>query len=228
MNDAEATFLFADIAGFTALTEAHGDMEALALVNAFRDAIRSQLPSCGGAHVKTIGDAVMLRIPEPGAAIELGLQIVNGLLDAHASPEVAVGLHHGAAIEDEGDYYGAAVNVAARVAALATSGEVLVTGPTAAMVPDLQGVIFEPRGRHELRNVREPVEIFAAAGLGDRRQTLPIDPVCRMAVDPDRATGKLVVKGDIYFFCSLTCVAAFATNPGAFVARRSRDPEQVH
>src|SRR5919202_296823 len=94
VNDPEATFLFADIAGFTALTEAHGDEEALALVNAFRDSIRSELPSYGGEHVKTIGDAVMLRIPEPGAAIEFGLRIVNGLLDGHASPEVAVGLHH--------------------------------------------------------------------------------------------------------------------------------------
>lgn len=86
---------------------------------------------------------------------------------------------------------------------------------------------IRPRERHELRNVREPVEIFAAAGLGERRQTLPIDPVCRMAVDPDRATGKLVLDGDVYFFCSLTCVAAFATNPDAFVATRSRLPEHV-
>lgn len=228
MNEAEATFVFADIAGFTALTEAHGDEEAFALVNGFRDAIRSELPSCGGVHVKTIGDAVMLRIPEPGAAVDLGLRIVNGLLDGHASPEVAVGLHHGPAIEDEGDYYGAAVNVAARVAALATSGEVLMTGTTAAMVPELDGVIFEPRGRHELRNVREPVEIFAVTALRDPRQKLPIDPVCRMAVDPDRATGKLIVDGHIHYFCSLTCVAAFATNPDAFVATQSRHPEQVH
>lgn len=218
MNESEATFVFADIAGFTALTEAHGDAEAFALVNAFRDAIRAELPFCGGVHVKTIGDAVMLRVPEPGGAIELGLRIVNGLLEGHASPEVAVGLHHGAAIEHEGDYYGAAVNTAARVAALATSGEVLVTGDTAARVPDLDGVLFEPRGRHVLRHVREPVEIFAAVGLNGAQPKLPIDPVCHMAVEPERAPGKLVVEGDTYFFCSLTCVAAFATNPGAFVS----------
>src|SRR5690349_16478310 len=51
-----ATFLFADIAGFTALTEAHGDEEAAALVADFCAAVRAELPSFGGTHVKSIGD----------------------------------------------------------------------------------------------------------------------------------------------------------------------------
>jgi class 3 adenylate cyclase len=52
-----ATFLFADIAGFTALTEAHGDAEAATLVGDFCDAVKADLP-VGAAHVKTIGDAL--------------------------------------------------------------------------------------------------------------------------------------------------------------------------
>ena len=170
-SDAAASFLFADIAGFTALTEAHGDEEAFALVNAFCEAIRAELPLYGGTYVKAIGDAVMLRVPDPGKAIGLGLRIVGGLLGGHAAPEVAVGVHHGPAIEHDGDYYGAAVNTAARVAALAASGEVLVTGATAALVPDLEGVIFESRGRHELRNcagARQDLCELAARGRDAR------------------------------------------------------------
>lgn len=217
MSDTAATFVFADIAGFTALTEAHGDEEAFALVRSFCDAIGAELPYYGGAHVKTIGDAVMLRVPDPGQAIGLGLRIVDGLLPDHATPEVAVGLHHGPAIEHDGDYYGAAVNVAARVAELATSGEVWVTGTTAALVPDLEGVIFQSRGRHALRNVREPVELFAALPIDETRARLPVDPVCRMAVDPERAPGRLMYAGKAYFFCSLACAGAFAQDPEHFV-----------
>ena len=71
MTDTEATFLFADIAGFTALTEAHGDEAALELVGAFCGAVDSRLLEVAGVRVKTIGDAVMLRIPEPSDAIRL-------------------------------------------------------------------------------------------------------------------------------------------------------------
>jgi class 3 adenylate cyclase len=157
----DATFVFADIAGFTALTEAHGDEQAATLVAYFRDTVRAELPS-GAAHVKTIGDALMLRVPDPGQAIVLGLHIVHGVMRGHEAPAVRVGLHHGPAVERDGDYFGATVNLAARVSGLASGGEVLVTAHTAALAPDPGGVFYESRGREALRNVREPVEIFAA------------------------------------------------------------------
>jgi adenylate cyclase len=212
-----ASFIFADIAGFTALTEAHGDEEAVALIGRFSDAIAAELPAVGGEHVKTIGDAVMLRVPEPAAAIRLGLRIVGGALGEHGVPAVRVGLHHGSAVEREGDYFGAAVNLAARVSALAAGGEVLVSGETAALAPDLDGVVYESRGRHVLRNVREPVEIFAALEAGETAGRLPVDPVCNMAVDPERAPGRLLYDGHAYFFCSLACAGEFARQPDRFV-----------
>lgn len=209
-----ATFVFADLAGFTALTEAHGDEQAAAVVADFGAAVRDQLPTTGGRHVKGIGDAVMLCVPDPGAAVRLGLRITHELMLGHGAPAVRVGMHHGPAIERDGDYFGAAVNLAARVSAEATGGEVLLTGQTAARAPDLEGVLYEPRGRRELRNVLEPVELFAAVRIGEARQaTLPCDPVCRMAVDPDRAVGRLVYEDTAYFFCSLACAALFAHHP---------------
>jgi adenylate cyclase len=218
VNDSSATFLFADIAGFTALTEAHGDEEAATLISDFCAAVRAELP-VGGAHLKTIGDALMLRIPEAGPAILLGLRIADGLMPDHGSPAVSVGLHHGPAVKRDGDFFGATVNLAARVAAIAAGGEVLLTAHTAALAPELEGVFYESRGRQVLRNVREPVELFAAIGMGDSTQgRLPLDPVCRMAVDPDRAAGRLMYEGKAYFFCTLACAGEFASQPERFVA----------
>jgi adenylate cyclase len=214
-----ATFLFADIAGFTALTEAHGDDDAADLVGAFCEAVRAELPSCGGTHVKTIGDAIMLRIPDPRDAVPLGLRIAHDVMRGHGAPEVRVGLHHGPAVERDGDYFGASVNLAARVSAVATGGEVLLTAQTAALVPDPESVFYESRGRQVLRNVREPVELVAAvrqAGSADRE--LVVDPVCRMSVDPSQAAGRLVFDGAAYFFCTLTCAGAFARHPERYVA----------
>ncbi len=218
MTDSDATFVFADIAGFTALTEAHGDEQAATLVADFSEAVRGELPA-GALHVKTIGDALMLRIPDPGEAILLGLTLTHRLMRGHEAPAVRVGLHHGPAVERNGDYFGATVNLAARVSGLASGGEVLVTGGTAARAPDLEGVFYESRGRQALRGVREPVEIFAAVPQAESTQgRLPVDPVCRMTVDPDRAAGRLVYEGTSYFFCTLACAGEFAREPERFVA----------
>jgi adenylate cyclase len=213
-----ATFLFADIAGFTALTETHGDEQAALVVARFCDAVTHELPAFDATHVKTIGDALMLRIPDPAQAVLLGLRIALDLLRGHRAPAVRVGLHHGPAIERDGDYFGAAVNLAARVSAAATGGEVLLTGPTAALARRVEGVRYESRGCPELRNVREPVELVAAVRQGHTREhRLTIDPVCRMAVDPGSAPGQLVIDDTVYYFCSLACAGEFARQPDRFV-----------
>ena len=217
-RDTSATFLFADIAGFTALTEAHGDEEALQLVEDFARAVEAELPAVAGEHVKTVGDALMLRVPDPGEAIRLGLWITRNAMGGHHAPSVRVGCNFGAAVERSGDYFGTTINVAARVSALARGGEVLVTGKTAALAPDLDGVLYESRGRQVLRNIAEPVEIFAVLRVDESADRLAVDPVCQMAVDPQRAVGRLMVEGIDYHFCSLTCAAAFAQHPERYTA----------
>jgi adenylate cyclase len=219
MTDGAGTFVFADIAGFTALTEAHGDEEAVKMVEELSQAVEAELPAIQGEYVKTIGDALMLRIPTPSDAVLLALRIANDLLSAHGAPAVRVGLHHGPAVERKGDYFGASVNLAARVSALASGGEVLLTGQTAALAPDLEGVLYESRGRQTLHNVAAPLEIFAALRVGEAAEgRLPVDPVCRMVVDPDRASGRLLHEGSTYFFCSLSCAGEFARQPERFTS----------
>jgi class 3 adenylate cyclase/YHS domain-containing protein len=215
---AAATFLFADIAGFTALTEAHGDTQAAKLVADFADAVSAELPAYGASQIKTIGDALMLRINQPGDAVLLGLRIAHDILSGHGAPAVRVGMHHGTAIERGGDYIGGAVNLAARVSAAATGGEVLLTADTAALAPDVDAVLYESRGRHALRNVRDPVELVAAVRQGHATaERLAIDPVCQMVVDPDHSAGRLVYEDTAYFFCTLACAGAFARHPERFI-----------
>src|SRR5215211_7656220 len=71
------TFLFPDLAGFTALTEAMGDEEAANLVANFCSAVGELLPEHGAQEVKEIGDALMIRASDAADAVRLGLRIVN-------------------------------------------------------------------------------------------------------------------------------------------------------
>jgi class 3 adenylate cyclase len=80
---AEAAFLFADIAGLMALTKAHGDEHAVQLVEEFASAAQAELPRVEGEYVKTVGDALTLRLPDPADAVRLGLWITRDAMSGH-------------------------------------------------------------------------------------------------------------------------------------------------
>ena len=183
------TFLFADLSGFTALTEAHGDEQAADLVGGFCVAVRQLLDAHQAQEVKTIGDALMLRTGDAAAAIRLGLCIVQDVGALHGFPRVRVGMHTGSAGAREG------------------------------ACGDLEGVEVRERGRRAFRNVGEPVPVYAAVRRGAQSSSgLPIDPVCRMAVDPGHDVGRLTHQGVEYCFCSLGCAGAFAQHPSRYTA----------
>ncbi len=218
---AEATFAFVDLAGFTAMTEAHGDVEAVAIVRAFRDRALQVL----GPHdelVKTIGDAVMLRFPTPaGAIIALRELLQRELLVGDAVLLPRAGAHHGPAVAVDGDYYGGAVNLAARVAGEAGGGQLLVTTPTAMAARDL-GAVITHIGSVQLRNVSESVDIWDVR-ISEGDETVVTDPVCQMRVP---TTGDVAIAlnwaGRNFHFCGLPCVSRFAADPDRYLNRASQ------
>jgi adenylate cyclase len=217
-HDLEAsTFLFADIAGYTALTEAHGDEDAAQLARMFAGAVGEMVDADGGELVKTIGDAVMVRHPHPARAVVLGLRAASEVLAGHGFPTVRVGMHHGPALESEGDWFGSTVNLAARVAALAAGGEVLITGAVRDAAGDVEGVRLESRGEQRLRNVAAPVPVFVATLEAGRPDHTHVDPVCRMVVEPGREVGTVRHRGTDFRFCSLGCIRRFAESPDIYV-----------
>jgi adenylate cyclase len=217
----EATFAFVDLAGFTAMTEAHGDAEAVSIVRAFRSRTSDVLGD-DGELVKTIGDAVMLRFSTPEAAITALRELLRRELvvgDAVLLPRA--GAHHGQAVMVEGDYYGAAVNLAARVAGEARGGQLLVTTRAALAARDL-GAIVSHVGSVQLRNVSEAVDVYEVR-VNDGNDTVVTDPVCQMRV-PTTGDEAIALQWSSrwFHFCGLPCVSAFAANPERYADVRSQ------
>jgi adenylate cyclase len=216
----EATFAFVDLAGFTAMTEAHGDAEAVSIVRAFRDrALRVLRP--GDELVKTIGDAVMLRFPTPDAAVLALRELLRRELVVHDTVLLPrAGAHHGRAVVVDGDYYGAAVNLAARVAGQAHGGQLLVTDHVAIAARD-QGAIITHVGSVSLRNVSQLIEVYDVRV--SETQSAVTDPVCQMRVP---ATGDSAIvlswSGRSFHFCGLPCLSRFADHPDRYLDRESK------
>jgi class 3 adenylate cyclase/YHS domain-containing protein len=220
-STATSTFVFADLAGYTALTEAHGDEHAADEAAAFVGAVRQLLTDYDAEEVKAIGDALLLRVAQPVDAVHLAARIIGDLCERDRSLGVRVGMHTGTAVRRGDDWFGSAVNVASRVADLACSGEVLMTAATREAVAGalLPGQL-RARGAHELKNLRDPVSIFELAPEGEHRDpALPVDPVCRMVVDPSAAAQRATHDGITYYFCSEECAGAFRDGPEHYAAR---------
>jgi adenylate cyclase len=147
---------FADLAGYTRLTEEEGELEAVDAVERFVEAVEMTLPD-DARVIKTIGDEVMIVGNDPAALADWAV----GFQQLYSSdPQPRIGIHYGDALYRDGDYYGRDVNIASRVAARSAGGEVLVTR-----------AVVERAGSHlkldriadvRLRGFRESTEIFLA------------------------------------------------------------------
>jgi len=147
---------FADLAGYTRMTEELGDEHAVDVVERFVGDVEHTLPD-DARLVKTIGDEVMVVGGDAAALVDWAV----GFQALHATrPLPRIGIHYGEVLYRDGDYYGREVNQAARVAARAAGGEVLVTRP----VVDAAGahVEFDPIGEVRLKGFSYVTELFLA------------------------------------------------------------------
>ena len=128
------TFVFADLVGYTALTEERGDAAAAALAREFRRTMSALSRHHGAWQVKSMGDGVMIWAPDAREAVALAAQAVEEVGARDDLLPVRVGVHTGPAVMRGCDWYGSAVNVAARLAAEAEPNQALVSAATHAAV----------------------------------------------------------------------------------------------
>jgi len=153
---------FADLAGYTRLTEEAGEEEAVDAVERFIEDVEVTLPD-DARVIKTIGDEVMIVGSDAAALVDWAVGFQQLVADRRPLPRI--GMHYGPTLYRDGDYYGREVNQAARVAARAAGGEVLVTRP----VVDLAGrhLEFERIGEVRLKGFDHATELFLARTSGD-------------------------------------------------------------
>jgi adenylate cyclase len=151
-------FCFVDLTGFTRYTEEEGDEEALDMVERFVDTVEATLPN-EATIVKTIGDEVMVVSPDPAPLTEWAVGFLRLFQER---PQPRVGIHYGAAVFRDGDYFGGDVNLAHRVVNRALGGEVLVTGSVGESVSDSEYLSFDPIGEVGLKGFPEPVHLYVA------------------------------------------------------------------
>ncbi len=164
-------FLFADLRGYTAYVEAHGDAAASALLDVYRRLVRDAVARHDGAEIKTEGDSFYVVFPSASGAVLCGLDVVaaaaaSGIADPDHPIRVGIGVHAGESVTGAEGYVGSAVNIAARVCALAKPGEVLVTDTVRSLTRTSGRLTFTAVGRRTLKGITEPIALYRAEPAG--------------------------------------------------------------
>jgi len=169
--------VFADLRGSTALYELLGNTDASQIVTETVDAISRRVPATGGVVVKTLGDGLMAVFPTAAQAVEAADQMheeidivmrrrdaLTGFTEARLQLQVCIAL--GETVEVSGDYFGDAVNVAARLLDHAGDNETLVTAEVLRALPLDSRDMFRSLDLVRLRGRVEPVEVHLLSRRG--------------------------------------------------------------
>jgi class 3 adenylate cyclase/YHS domain-containing protein len=209
----ERALIIADLAGYTALTEAHGGAEAARTVGRYLE-LASQALGAGCRLVERVGDQLLLVAEEIEDAARTAIALREATEQEPRFPSVRIGIDAGETLEQDGHYFGSALNIAARVAAYARPGQILCTERVATALKQVSPMECQFVGAVHFKNVSDPVRVFELAA--SREHGAVVDPVCRMRLQPDTSVARLPLGGRTYYFCSLDCAQRFASRPDVY------------
>jgi len=157
------TILFTDLVSHTEMMSRLGDEEGRKVLREHEDLTRSQLVQYGGDEVKSMGDGFMASFGSVSKAVECAIAVQRAFARHNETGEeplsVRVGLNVGEPIEDGGDLFGATVIMAARIAAKAEAGEILVANAVRELSAG-KGFLFADRGDFVAKGFEEPVRVY--------------------------------------------------------------------
>ena len=155
--DGSMSILFSDIEGSTELNERLGDKQWVRLLARHDATVRSAVERQQGHVVKTQGDGFMVAFTEPVQAVRTAVAVQQafekGRRGGKATVLIRIGIHHGDVVHRDNDIFGRNVAQAARVAALASGGEILVSESVAGAVDDYDDIVLTEAREVQLRGL---------------------------------------------------------------------------
>ena len=206
-ESAVATVAFVDLAGFSAITDVYGDASAIAVLGRFEALVSEAL----GGHappIKWIGDEAMFGFPDPATALQVLGRLIPACRSEPRLPLTRTGLNHGPVLRRGNDLFGSTVNIAARIAASASPGQLLAT-QAVADVAAASGIVARAMGNVALRSIADTVSLHSVE-FAPAFDPAWMDPVCKMLA-PYAAYRRTTPTEP--WFCSDRCAEAYRRSP---------------
>ena len=155
------TILFTDLVGHTEMMHRLGDDRGRAVLREHEQITREVLKAHNGSEVKTMGDGFMASFTSVTKSVECGIALQRAFAERSSDEplRIRVGLNAGEPIQEDGDLFGETVILAARIAAKAEGGEVLVADTVRGLCSG-KGFLFADRGEFVAKGFEEPVRLY--------------------------------------------------------------------
>jgi adenylate cyclase len=219
--------LLADVVGYSRLMSTDEDATHVMLAECFGGLIEPKISEHGGRLIRSSGDGLLVEFDSALEAVRCGIEIQQELSkrNAGADPEhrfqMRIGVNAGDVIFDERDIYGNSVNIAARLETLAEPGELFVTNTVRDQLLGHPDLAFEDRGRHRLKNIDPPIQVFRVRRAQEQKKSL----LWRVRLATRRTIARLPIRRPI--FTVLAVVLAIAAIVGALPVWRGQNAQSV-
>ncbi|HEY5033816.1 MAG TPA: AAA family ATPase, partial [Candidatus Dormibacteraeota bacterium] len=155
-TEGTVTIMFTDVEGSTNLQSTRGQTEAREIMKAYETIIDDKVTEHAGRRIKGLGDGQMVSFGSSRHGVECAIEIQKAIAEySRQNPErkirIRIGLNTGEVVEEAGDIFGSAVNVAARVAGKAKGGEILVSDVVRILVGPVAEIVFDYKGAYKLK-----------------------------------------------------------------------------
>jgi len=159
-----AAIIFADIAGFSALMQSD-EKRALELRQKLKDKLESSVEKYDGQIVKWMGDGVICTFNSAVQSVRTAIEVQREMLRDPIVP-LRVGIHQADVIFHDGDVHGDGVNIASRLESFAITGSIFISSKVQEDIKSQGDIETTSLGKYLLKNMQEPVEIFAVSNAG--------------------------------------------------------------
>ncbi|ULQ55889.1 YHS domain-containing protein [Flavihumibacter rivuli] len=207
----EIAILMADLTGYTAMTEVHGAESAMQIVGKYLEL--AQLSMAGTSRLlERVGDQLVIIAENPDDLANTALNLVDKCTREPEFLMIHAGLHFGEVLENNGSFFGSAMNITARIAAHAGRGKILCSKDFINNIASPGNYCFESPREITLKNIMQPIMVAELVSPNPAlSEWMHIDPVCHMQVQSN-TPHRYALDQKIFHFCSDQCREIFIRN----------------
>jgi adenylate cyclase len=226
----EATVLFADVSGSTKLYETAGDAVAHAAIEKCVNLMRDKTVAAKGRVIKTIGDEVMSAFPGADQAADAAIEMQSAIAElppvGNTQIGIRIGFNHGPVVERDGDVFGDAVNLAARLAGVATKGQIITARDTVMLMAPMLKAATRAITTIQVKGKAQEIQVYEL--IWQQSEDMTTLASQKSVYKPKNAKLRLIVQGSEVILSSEKPGVALGRDASADLVIKERMASRAH
>ena len=226
----ELSVLFADVSGSTKLYETAGDAVAHAAIEKCVSIMRDKTVNAKGRVIKTIGDEVMSAFATADQAADAAIEMQSAITEmppvGNTQIGIRVGFNHGPVVERDGDVFGDAVNLAARLAGVATKGQIITARDTVMLMSPMLKAATRAITTIQVKGKAQEIQVYEL--IWQQSEDMTTLASQKSAYKPKNAKLRLLVQGSEMVLSTERPAVALGRDASADLVIKERMASRAH